>query len=93
MPDLHCAVPGCSREGRNRLGIRCRVAHDGPSPVPGKGKTDALWAPDADAYLCDEHALSGANVTILFEPDDSREITVKVIGAMTASERTIEIKQ
>jgi hypothetical protein len=93
MTDYSCAVPGCPRKGRNRLGIRCRIAHDGPSPVLGKGKTDALWAPDADAYLCNEHALSGAHVTLLFEPDHSQEITVKVIGAMTAAERTTPIKQ
>ena len=45
-----CIVPGCRREGRNKLGVRCRVWHDGPYSH-GKGKTGALWAPDADAFL------------------------------------------
>jgi hypothetical protein len=88
-----CIVPGCSKEGRNRLGVRCRVAHDGPGPLPGKGKTDALWSPDADAYVCDSHALGGAYITLLFEPDGSKHTTVRVIAATTVEERTTAIKQ
>jgi hypothetical protein len=88
-----CVVPGCSRPGRNRLGVRCRLMHDGPSPVVGKGRTAALWSPDAEAYVCDQHALGGAHITLLFEPDGSKQTTVKVIAASAAEERTTEIKQ
>ena len=88
-----CIVPGCKREGRNRLGIRCRIAHDGPSLFPKKGKTAALFSPDADAYLCDHHALGGAHITLLFEPDGSRKTTIRVIAAKTVEERTTAIKQ
>lgn len=89
----NCIVPGCKREGRNRLGVWCRIAHDGPSLFPQKGKTAALFSPDADAYLCDHHALGGAHITLLFEPDGSKETTIKVIAATTVEERTTEIKQ
>jgi len=61
--------------------------------VPGKQKTAALWAPDAEAYLCDQHAMKGAHITILFEPDESKRTTVKVIAATTVEERTTPIKQ
>ena len=88
-----CVVPGCAGEGRNRLGVRCRVAHDRPGPIPGKGKTDALWSPDANAYLCDTHALNGAHITLVFEPDNSKMTTVKVIAATTVDERMTQIKQ
>jgi hypothetical protein len=88
-----CIIPGCKREGRNRLGVRCRIAHDGPSLFPSKGKTAALFSPDADAYLCDQHALGGAHITLLFEPDGSKRTTIKVIAAQTIEERTTEIKQ
>jgi hypothetical protein len=88
-----CIVPGCKREGRNRLGVRCRVAHDGPTPFPQKGKTAALFSPDADAYLCDQHALGGAHITLIFEPDGSKTTTIKVIAAQTIEERTTEIRQ
>ena len=87
-----CIVPGCSREGRNKLGVRCRVWHEKGNAPHGKGKTGALWSPDAEAYLCDRHAMAGAHVTILFEPDASAEITVKVIAAETVEERTVAIK-
>ena len=88
-----CIVPSCRREGRNRLGVRCRIAHDGPTLFPSKGKTSALFSPDAEAYLCDHHALGGGQITLLFEPNASKEITIRVIAATTVEERTTEIKQ
>ena len=88
-----CIVPKCAKEGRNRLGVRCRVAHDGPTPFPAKGRTAGLWAPDAEAYLCDDHALGGAHMTLLFEPDGSKQTTIKVIATQTVDERTTAIKQ
>jgi hypothetical protein len=42
-----------------------------PSPVPGKGKTHALWSVDSEAFLCDAHALSGLDATLMIEPNDS----------------------
>ena len=65
--------------------------HDGPYPH-GKGKTGALWAPDADAFLCDEHALAGATMTLLYEPDGSGTTTIRVVGARHGDERTRPIK-
>jgi len=86
-----CVVPGCERPGKNKLGVRCRVWHE-PSAVPGKKKTSALWAPDADAFLCDEHALGGAHITLIFEPDSSRETAVRVVAAAQTDARTRPIK-
>ena len=88
-----CIVPGCKREGRNRLGVRCRIAHDKPTLFPDKGKTAALFSPDADAYLCDQHALGGAVITLIFEPNSSKETTVRVVAGTTVEERTTPIKQ
>lgn len=87
-----CVVPGCARPGKNKLGVRCRVWYE-PSPVPGKTKTSALWAPDADAFLCDDHALGGAHITLIFEPNDSGETAIRVIAAPKGDERTRPIKQ
>jgi hypothetical protein len=86
-----CIVPGCRKDGINKLGVRCRVWHDGPY-LHGKGKTGALWAPDADAFLCDEHALGGATITLLYEPDGSKQTTVRVIGAKHVEGRVRPIK-
>jgi len=49
-------------------------------------------APDAEAYLCEQHAMSGAHMTVLFEPDNSQETTIKVIAATTVVERTTPIR-
>jgi hypothetical protein len=84
-------VPGCRAAGRNKLGVRCRVWHDEPTSH-GKAKTAALWAPDADAFLCDEHALGGATMTLLYEPDESRETTIRVVGARHVEGRKRPIK-
>ena len=67
-----CVVPGCASTGKHKLGVRCRVWQE-PSPVPGKSKTSALWAPDSDAFLCDRHALGGAHITLIYEPNDTGE--------------------
>src|SRR4051794_31485209 len=88
-----CIVPGCTASGRNRLGVRCRIAHDASSPFATKGRTSALWSPDADGYLCDAHALGGAHITLLVEPDHSKAVTIKAIAPPPVDERTIPIKQ
>lgn len=87
-----CIVPGCRQPGRNKLGVRCRVWYE-PSSVPGKKKTSALWAPDADAFLCDHHALTGAHITLIFEPNNSNETSVRVIAAAPGRDRSRPIRQ
>lgn len=52
-----CAVHGCSDEAVFSLGVRCR-----------RPNTRALWAPNADAGLCDEHARGGLVVSLTLEP-------------------------
>jgi hypothetical protein len=86
-----CVVPGCENPGKHRLGVRCRVWHE-PSPIAGKSKTSALWAPDSDAFLCDQHALGGAHITLIFEPNDSGETAVRVIAAPYADDRRTPIR-
>jgi hypothetical protein len=87
-----CVVPGCGQPGKNKLGVRCRVWQE-PSPIPGKTKTSALWAPDADAFLCDRHALGGAHITLIYEPNESGETAVRVIAAPEGKDRRTPIRQ
>jgi hypothetical protein len=77
VPD--CVIPGCRRPGKHRLGVRCRVWEE-PSPVEGKKRTDALWAPDADAFLCDDHAMGGMDMTLLVEANGTGANSLRVIG-------------
>jgi hypothetical protein len=60
-------------------------------PFTARGRQGALW-PDADAFVCDEHALSGATITLLYEPDYSKQTTVRVIGARHVEPRSVPIR-
>jgi hypothetical protein len=51
-----------------------------PSPVVGKAKTHALWSVESDAYLCDEHALGGIDVTLLIEPNRTRSVSLRALS-------------
>lgn len=74
---MPCLFPGCPNEGRNNVGARCRVWHD---EHPTKKKSDALWAPNSNGYICDEHASGGMHVTVLLEANDSDIVTLDVIA-------------
>jgi hypothetical protein len=91
--DHPCIVEGCVQEGRNQLGLRCRVAHDGASPFPNKKRTDAIYSIESEAYLCDTHALQGGTFLIMFEPDASKEVTIDVLSERTIEARKKHIKQ
>ena len=58
-----CIVPGCSNPGRHALTLRMR-----------RPDTSAVWAPNTQAYFCDEHADCGAEVDILVRPNDTRRV-------------------
>jgi hypothetical protein len=88
---VQCVIPKCPKPGKHRLGVRCRVMRE-PSPVPGKGKTDALWSVESDAYLCDRHAISGIDVTLLLEPTTTKSVAVRVVGPAGAQARRVPIK-
>ena len=88
-----CIVDGCPLEGRNQIGLRCRVAHDGASPFPSKKRTDAIYSIETDAFLCDGHALGGGTFLIAFEPGSAEDVTVEVLSKQTAEARTKHIKQ
>jgi hypothetical protein len=63
-----------------------------PSPVAGKGKTDALWSIETNAYLCGQHALSGLDVTLMLEANESATASVRVLPRGSSSRR-VPIKQ
>jgi hypothetical protein len=89
-----CIVPGCPGEGRNQIGVRCRVAHSGETPFPKKGRTDSMFSVESDAFLCDAHALGGVNLTMALAPTISQEATVSVVcGTEMTSLRATPIKQ
>jgi len=80
-----CVVEGCSKAGKHRLGLRCRVMHE-PSPLPGKKKTDALWSIESDAYLCDSHSLAGVDVTMIVAVNDTGTVSLRALADGRAGE-------
>jgi hypothetical protein len=91
--DHVCIVEGCPYPGRNQLGIRCRVAHDGASPFPSKKRTDAIFSIETDAFLCDKHSLSGGTLALVFEPDGTQEVKAEVLSDRPVEARSKHIKQ
>jgi hypothetical protein len=90
----NCIIPDCTATGRNRLGVRCRVAHSEATPFPSKGRTDSMFSVESDAYLCDAHALAGVNLALTVSPNRSEEASLAVVcgHAISPTHRT-EIKQ
>ena len=67
MIDRTCLV--CGKDAYNALGIRCRRAN-----------TTAVWAPNLDAYLCDEHVKSGCEMAISYAPTTDGVVTTTITG-------------
>ena len=55
----------CGRPADKIIGLRLRRQLE---------KGNAIWSPDTDAYLCDEHAASGYDVDITFTPRNDRTV-------------------
>lgn len=84
--DHPCAVPGCDEAGRNGIGVRCRIAHSDTPPIPEKRRTDALFSVEADAYLCDRHALAGVAMTLTVAPNRTEEASLAVVCGRSISD-------
>lgn len=77
-----CLIPGCDEEGIWVLGIRARLAAGCKSWLyPDKQPTDAAFAPNLPAWLCDEHVNCGALLTLLVEPRNYHATRVRALGA------------
>lgn len=74
-----CLVPGCNQQARNYLGIRCR-----------KPSTLAVWAPNADAFLCKKHAEDGVKITVDVVPTTTGtvEVTYESSGTFVSTRET-----
>ena len=79
---MDCIVPGCENEARNRFSIRLR-----------RPDTTAIWAPETGVHICDEHAVKGFNIDIIFRPVESGRILTAVSSTQGAPiRRSVRIK-
>lgn len=79
---MSCIVPGCSRTGRNKLGVRLR-----------KPDTTAIWSPETDAHVCDTHARSGARLTLTYETNETGRVEIRTYGAKEPIVKRLTIRQ
>ena len=75
-----CLIPNCNNDANNNLGIRCR-----------RPDTNAIWAPNCDAFLCDDHADQGYTISITLTPVVARTITTSVTAGRPPITRTTPI--
>lgn len=59
----YCIVPGCKRDAPHAITLRLR-----------RPDTSAIWAPNTDAYLCDEHATGGAEIELAYRPKRTKRL-------------------
>jgi len=64
---MPCIISGCTNPADHNIGIRVR-----------RPDTSAIWAPNTDAFLCDDHATKGLRITIVLTPTASGEIETDV---------------
>jgi hypothetical protein len=70
---MTCAITGCCNTGRHNLGVRLR-----------RPDTSAIWAPNTDGFLCDEHATSGVRITMVVEATTAGTVETHVSGGGAA---------
>lgn len=81
MPN--CIITGCHNDARNNFSVRCR-----------RPDTTAIWAPNTEAFLCDDHAAQGLRIAITLTPNASGEIETEVTSQVgQAIRRTTIINQ
>jgi hypothetical protein len=76
---MHCIIPGCQNVAPNNFSVRCR-----------KPSTRAIWAPNTEAFLCNEHARQGLRITVTLEPktDGAIETLISSPGGRVVRRRT-----
>ena len=76
---MACIIAGCRNRARHNIGVRLR-----------RPSTRAIWAPNTDAYLCDEHAVQGLRVEVVLTPTTTGRIETVVSspGGRTVTRRT-----
>jgi hypothetical protein len=75
-----CIIPNCQNNAEHNIGIRCR-----------RPDTSAIWAPNCDAFLCDEHAEQGCTIEINIAANTLGTITTNVSGGGNIVSRTTPI--
>lgn len=77
---MPCIISGCPNLAEHNLGVRLR-----------RPDTSAIWAPNTEAFLCDDHAGNGLRITVILEPTGTGEIETRIFAAGNTVSRTTPI--
>ena len=77
---MPCIIAGCKNRAEHNIGIRLR-----------RPDTSAIWAPNTEAFLCDEHAIQGLKIRIVLMPTATGEIETEVTSQGFVASRTTGI--
>lgn len=75
---MNCIIFGCNNTAENNFGVRLRRAD-----------ATAIWAPNTDAYICEQHAVQGLRVNVVFEPTSDGQVHTTVSSIKTPSANRI----
>lgn len=64
-----CIFPGCRNIGIHNFGVRLR-----------RPDTSAVWAPNTDAFICDDHAGQGMRISVTLEPTETGNIETRILA-------------
>lgn len=67
MPD--CIFPNCPNPGNHDFSV---LLH--------KPNADTIWAPSAEAYVCDDHAVQGVRITVVLEPTQTTNVETHIVA-------------
>ncbi len=75
-----CIIDGCPNEGVHNFGVRCR-----------RPATTAIWAPNTNAYLCNEHAEQGCIIDVTITPVATGDVQTNITNGNRTASRTTPI--
>jgi hypothetical protein len=69
-----CIIEGCQNYADNNFGVRLR-----------RPNTTAIFAPNTDAFVCDEHSKAGMRIDVTLKITGTRSTTTVVSGGGSRS--------
>lgn len=64
---MQCIIGGCRNTANNTFGVRLRNL-----------ETNAVWAPNTGALICDAHAVAGIRVNVVLEATTDHRVQTTV---------------
>ncbi|MBU0463174.1 MAG: hypothetical protein KKE12_06110 [Proteobacteria bacterium] len=79
---MRCIITGCNNSAEHNFSARLR-----------RPDTSAIWAPNTEAFLCDDHAVNGMKIKVILEPTQTGNIETEISspGGRVAKRTTLII--